>query len=139
MNITDPMSVGDGCIYKKFNLYHSSNTIISSDETCTVAGNQGIAVELLVEQSNAVSTSEHIKAIKFYFSFILEKNPLHFSQLRYKFICFLSKYARLRAIKLLKLTEIEILWVYYTIPFGLSLIGHFFWHHFSTFCITLFG
>ena len=40
----------------------------------------------------------------------------------------------LRAFKVsvLKLIEIIILWVFYNVPFGMSLFRYF-WHHFSTF------
>ena len=51
-------------------------------------------------------------------------------------------YGRLRLVRsvlraskfsVLKLTEIVILWVYYTIPIGFSLFLALFEHHFSTF------
>ena len=47
----------------------------------------------------------------------------------------------LRASKfsVLKLTEIEIFWIYYTIPFGFCLILVLLGHNFSTFETTLFG
>ena len=56
-------------------------------------------------------------------------------------------YGRLRLIRrvlrasnisVIKLTEIVVLWVYYTIPFGFGLIWHISGLHFSTFELPLF-
>ena len=44
----------------------------------------------------------------------------------------------LQLFSVLKLIEIVILWVHYTIPFGSACLGNF-GHHLSTFKITLFG
>ena len=58
-----------------------------------------------------------------------------FVELRLRLI---RNFLRASKFSVLKLIEIVILWVYYTIPVGLSFIRHFYWYDFSSVTTTFF-
>ena len=117
-------------------------------ERKAIAGSDGDKVESRAQSFSMIPVSKMSKwrnSGGFYFYGYSEKQWIQIELLNSRFeywnktdrqhnglLSFPHSVLRASKFSMLKLMEIVILWVYYTIPFGLSLFRHF-WYHISTF------